>query len=127
MLSSLAHRKAFMNLKNLSNTELHLQCQFLAKKERLATADMLWHLKENQKRMLFAEMGYRDLKEYCVKELKYSEGSAWRRISAMRLLAEIPELESKIQSGDLNLSQISLAQMVWPRKNGHAVMRLVSA
>jgi 5-methylcytosine-specific restriction endonuclease McrA len=71
---------------------------------------VLWHLRENERRMLFAQMGYRDLKEYCVKELKYSEGSAWRRISAMRLLKEIPEVEAKIQTGELNLTQVTMAQ-----------------
>ncbi len=60
--------------------------------------------------MLYAQLGYKDLKEYCIKELKYSEGSAWRKISAMKLLVEIPEMESKIESGDLNLTQISMAR-----------------
>jgi len=99
-----------MNLKNLSNHELHLQTKSKAETERLSTMQVLWHLRENERRMLYAEMGYRDLKEYCVKELKYSEGSAWRRISAMRLLKEVPEMEVKIQSGDLNLTQISMAR-----------------
>jgi len=99
-----------MNLKNLSNHELHLQTKSKAETERLSTMQVLWHLRENERRMLYAEMGYRDLKEYCVKELKYSEGSAWRRISAMRLLQEVPEVEVKIQSGDLNLTQVSMAR-----------------
>ncbi len=99
-----------MNLKNLSNVQLHQQTQMTAEKERLTTIELLWHLRENEKRMLYAQMGYRDLKEYCVKELKLSEGSAWRRISAMRLLQEIPEIETKIKSGDLNITQISMAR-----------------
>ncbi len=99
-----------MILKNLSNIQLHRQTQVTAEKERLATIDLLWHLRENEKRMLYAQMGYRDLKEYCVKELKLSEGSAWRRMSAMRLLQELPEIETKIQSGDLNLTQITMAR-----------------
>jgi hypothetical protein len=99
-----------MNLKNLSNSELHLQTVSKANCERLATLEVLWHLRENERRLLYAEMGFRDLKEYCVKELKYSEGSAWRRISAMRVLKEVPEIQEKIQSGNLNLTQISLAR-----------------
>jgi hypothetical protein len=99
-----------MNLKFLSNTELHLQTKSKTEQERRQTIEILWHLRENEKRMLYAEMGFRDLKEYCVKELKYSEGSAWRRISAMRLLKEMPEVEQKIQAGDLNLTQISMAR-----------------
>ena len=99
-----------MNLKYLSNNELHQRTQSVAEKERLTTIELLWHLRENEKRMLYAQMGFRDLKEYCVKELKLSEGSAWRRISAMRLLQEIPDVQNKILCGDLNLTQISMAR-----------------
>jgi 5-methylcytosine-specific restriction endonuclease McrA len=99
-----------MNFKNFSNQQLHLHTISKVEQERLSTIEILWHLCENEKRMLFAEMGYRDLKEYCVKELKYSEGSAWRRISAMRLLNEVPEMEEKIHAGELNLTQFSLAR-----------------
>lgn len=99
-----------MKLKHLSNNDLHSQTKSIAEKERLSTIEVLWHLRENERRMLYAQMGYRDLKEYCVKELKYSEGSSWRRIGAMRLLQELPEVENKIQTGELNLTQISLAK-----------------
>ncbi len=99
-----------MILKHLSSEILHAKTKSIAEKERLTTIEVLWHLRENERRMLYAQMGYRDLKEYCVKELKYSEGSAWRRISAMRLLQELPEVEEKIQTGELNLTQISLAK-----------------
>ncbi len=75
-----------MNLTNLSNDELHRNTQWLAEKERLTTIEILWHLREVEKRMLYAEMGYPDLKTYCVKELRYSEGAAWRRISSISAL-----------------------------------------
>jgi 5-methylcytosine-specific restriction endonuclease McrA len=102
--------KEKMNLKNLSNDELHQNARALAEKERLTTIEVLWHLREIEKRMLYAEMGYQDLKTYCVKELKYSEASAWRRISSMRMLAELPEVEEKIERGELNLTQVSMAR-----------------
>lgn len=99
-----------MNLKHLSNHELHQQTKHKADGERLATIELLWHLREIERRMLYAQMSYRDLKEYCVKELKLSEGSAWRRINAMRLLKEVPEVECKIQSGELSLTQVTMAR-----------------
>lgn len=99
-----------MNLKHLSNSDLHQHTKQKAEGERHATIELLWHLREVERRMLFAQMSYRDLKEYCVKELKLSESGAWRRINAMRLLKEIPEVESKIQSGDLNLTQVTMAR-----------------
>ncbi len=99
-----------MNLKHLSNEELHTRTLAVANQERMTTVEVLWHLKENNKRLLYAKKGYRDLKEYCIKELKYSEGSAWRRISAMKLLVEVPEIQEKIESGNLNLTQLNMAQ-----------------
>jgi len=99
-----------MNLKHLSSEELHKSTLTAVSKERMSTVEVLWHLRENEKTMLYAKMGYRDLQEYCVRELKYSEGSAWRRISAMKLLKEVPEIKEKIESGDLNLTQLSMAK-----------------
>lgn len=99
-----------MNLRHLSNSDLHQQTKHKADNERLATIELLWHLREVERRMLYAQMGYKDLNEYCVKELKLSGSSAWRRINAMKLLKEIPEVESKIRSGDLNLTQVTMAR-----------------
>ncbi len=109
-IEALLNLNPLSNLKSFSNQKLHLETMSEAEHERSRTIRVLWLLRENERRMLYAQMGYRDLKEYCVKELKYSEGSAWRRISAMRLLKEVPEVEAKIQSGDLNLTQVSMAQ-----------------
>src|SRR5690606_12719200 len=83
--------------------------------ERKITTKILHALCEIEKRMLHAEMGYPSLYEFCVKELGYSEGSAYRRISAMRLLSSLPEdlrkeTENKIESGKLNLSTVSSIQ-----------------
>jgi hypothetical protein len=99
-----------MNLKHLTDDELHSSNVAAASRERMTTIEVLWHLRENNRRMLYAKMGYRDLKEYCVKELKYSEGSAWKRISAMNALVEVPEIKEKIESGSLNLTQLSMAR-----------------
>jgi hypothetical protein len=99
-----------MNLKHLTDDELHSSNVAAAGRERMTTIEVLWHLRENNRRILYAKMGYRDLKEYCVRELKYSEGSAWKRISAMKALVEVPEIEEKIESGSLNLTQLSMAR-----------------
>lgn len=99
-----------MTLKDLTNEDLHSKTKSVADHERLTTIQILWHLRENERRMLYAQMGYRDLKEYCIKELKYSESSAWRRICAMRVLQELPDVAEKIRKGDLNLTQISLVR-----------------
>lgn len=99
-----------MNLKNLGDRDLISQTKDLVQSERDVLTRILHHLREIERRKLFCDFGCGSLFEYAVKELKYSEGQAGRRIQAMRLLKEIPELEEKIQSGALSLSNISQAQ-----------------
>ncbi|MFP5385668.1 MAG: HNH endonuclease [Bacteriovoracia bacterium] len=96
-----------MNLTHLTDLVLLADTKKLASKEREMTLKVLHHLKEIDKRKLYSDLKYRSLYEYCLMELKYSEGSAIRRIVAARLLNELPEIELKIVSGDLSLMNIS--------------------
>jgi hypothetical protein len=98
-----------MNLKSVSNSELRSNTKNLVKKETLIGIEVLWHLREIDSRKSFAEWGHSNLYVYCMDELKYSRGSAHRRIASMKLLREVPEIEQKIESGDLNVSTISQA------------------
>ena len=98
------------NLKLLSNEFLLNQTRALAAEERKLTTRMLWHLREIEERRLFAERGYPSLFEMCVRELGYSEATAQRRIAAMRLIREIPELQTKLESGELKMGQVSQVQ-----------------
>jgi hypothetical protein len=80
------------NLKSLSNEVLLQNTQALVAEERKLTTQVLWHLNEIQRRRLYAEHGYGSLFEYTVQCLGYSEAAAGRRIAAMRLLVEVPEI-----------------------------------
>lgn len=99
-----------MNLSFLKDQELLSQTKEAVKSERLALTQVLHHLKEVERRKLFCDLGHQSLFEYCIKDLGYSNGQAGRRIQAMRLLKEIPEIESKIEKGSLNLSHLSQVQ-----------------
>lgn len=99
-----------MDLRSLTDKSLHEKTQALVKNEREITLQVLQHLREVERRSLFATLSYSSLFEYAVKELKYSESAALRRISSMRLLRELPELEKKVESGALPLSTLSQAQ-----------------
>ena len=96
-----------MKLSHLTNEILLLDTKNLAVAERVATTKLLHHLKEIDRRKLFSDLKYSSLFDYCVRELGYSEGSAQRRIVAARMLAEIPEIEAKIKTGKLTLTNIS--------------------
>ena len=97
-------------IRSLRDTELLASTKSLVEREREITTRVLRHLAEIERRKLFAELRCGSLFEYAVRELRYSEAAAARRIQAMRLLREIPALEEKIESGALSLSNISQAQ-----------------
>ena len=99
-----------MNLKILTDQQLLSDTQSLVKAERELLTKVLSHLKEIERRRLYSELGYQSLFDYAVRHLNYSEGQAGRRIQALRLIKEFPEVEQKIESGALNLTNISQAQ-----------------
>jgi hypothetical protein len=97
-------------LRAFKDSELISSTQKLVREERSVTMSVLRHLAEIERRKLYCDYRCGSLFEYAVKELKYSEGAASRRIQAVRLLSELPELAPKIESGVLNLSNVSQAQ-----------------
>ncbi len=99
-----------MNLKHLRDDELLTLTKDLVQMERTTLTKILHHLREIERRRLYSDLGCASLFEYAVKHLQYSEGQAGRRIQAMRLIKEIPEIEQKIESGALSLSNIAQAQ-----------------
>ena len=97
-------------LRAFSHDELLERTKKLAETERRISVEILHHLAEIERRRAFAKLGYGSLWDYTLKELKYSEGAAYRRISAMRALRNHPELEEKIQTGDLSVTTVSQVQ-----------------
>jgi len=97
-------------MKHLSNTELDQEFAVVVKTERKITHDVLLYIQEINKRSLHLSFGYESLRDYLIKRHRYSEGSANRRIGAMRMLTEVPEVSEKIIEGSLNLSQLAVAQ-----------------
>jgi 5-methylcytosine-specific restriction endonuclease McrA len=101
----------------LSNEALLRNTQTLVTEERKLTTEILWHLHEIQVRRLYAEKGYRSLFEYAVQALGYSEAAAGRRIAAMRLLLDVPEIEPALKTGHVSLSTLSTIQSFIQRKD----------
>jgi hypothetical protein len=82
----------------------------LACEEKRIGIEVLHHLREIDARKLFASLGFSSLFLYCTQELKYSEGGAYRRIAATRLLRDVPEYEEKLQSGAVSVATLSQVQ-----------------
>ena len=101
----------FMNsIRSLKDADLLSTTKSLVQKERAVTMEVLRHLQEISRRKLYADLKYASLFDYAVHELGYSEAAASRRIQAVYLIREIPEVATKIESGALNLSNVCQAQ-----------------
>lgn len=108
-----------MNLKNISNHELISRMQKLVSSERKITHLVLLHILEIENRRLYAELGYESLFTYLTKHLGYCEASAYRRMQSARLLKQVPGISQKLESGSLNLSQLTQVQKCIKEENGN--------
>ncbi len=97
-------------LRKLNLRQLDLRIKDLAARDRELLHEILLTIKEVDAREIYLVMGYPSLFQYLTEEVGFTNGSAQRRIDAARLLQEIPELGLKIQSGEINLTQVTLLQ-----------------
>src|SRR5947209_6519491 len=97
-------------LRFLDSETIHQATVRLASEERAITERLLYHLREIERRRIYLAHECGSLHEYCTKILKYSEGSATRRVNASRLLGSVPEISEKILDGTVNLSNLAMTQ-----------------
>ncbi len=99
-----------MNLKNATDAEILNGLEKLTKSERKITHLILWHILEVEGRKLFLQAGYDSVYKYLTRHLGYSEGAAYDRMQAARLLRQVPTVATKIESGTINLTQMVKVQ-----------------
>jgi len=97
------------SLQSLKNPELLLELKTLVATETSTTAQIIALLEEVERRQLHLEQGYTSLFAFAVGYLKYSEPQAQRRISAMRIIRNEPELKAKVESGAIPLTTLNQA------------------
>ena len=109
-------QKYSSEVRKLNNQQLLSQTKLLVQKERNTHIQVLHHLDEIDSRKLYLELGFSSLFDYAVKELGYSEGAAYRRIKAMKLCRDLPDTESRLQSGKLSLSSACQLQAFFEKQ-----------
>lgn len=113
-----------MNFKNISDRVLLEKTESLVQQERELLTQILHHLREIESRRLFSSLGFSSLFDYAVRRLKYSEDQAARRIAAMRLLKELPEIEEKIETGALTLTNLGMAQTLFRHDHKKSIQNI---
>lgn len=98
-----------MDLRHLTDRVLLKDIKALVTREREVTSMILHHLREIEVRKAYSDLGFSSLFDYCVRELGYSEPAASRRVNASRLIKDFPDLEEKINSGALTLTNMAEA------------------
>jgi hypothetical protein len=97
--------------------DIHNQTLALVKQERLLTGLIIANLQKIQDQNLHLKMGYSTLFEYCTKALGYAEPCAYRRISAIKVARQIPEVTAQLDAGTLSLTSVAMAQSFFASAN----------
>lgn len=80
--------------------------------ERKITLQILHLINEAHSRRLYASTGFSTPFEWLTKEFGYSAAAAMRRLDSARALREVPSIEKKIETGEVNLTNLAKAQSV---------------
>lgn len=94
------------------------------KTERKITHQVILTIREIDITQSYREMGYSSLFNYLVNGVKYSASAAHRRISAARFSKRCPEVETKVQEGKINLSQIALVESAIKQEERKAFVKV---
>lgn len=96
------------HLAKLTDTELISSLKALVKAERSRSVDILKHLNEMDRRKVAENSGFPSLFDYCVRELRYVNGTAARLIHAARAAKKYEVLYKTMGRGLLSVTTVSM-------------------
>ncbi|HET7496709.1 MAG TPA: hypothetical protein VFM00_00260 [Candidatus Eisenbacteria bacterium] len=96
------------SLTHLSDAVLLRNLRIILARNGQLTAALLAHLGEVDARRLYAPAGFSSMFAYCLRELRFAEGPAWRRIQAARAARRFPVLFEAVAEGRIHLTAVCL-------------------
>ena len=109
-------------LSHLSDQSLLRELKSLVTQDRATTALLIAHLGEVDSRRLYAPAGYPSMYEYCLRELRFSEQTAFKRIRVARVARQFPAIHGMLADGRLNLSAIVMLTGYLTPGNGEELL-----
>ena len=100
-MTNVIERRRFSEL---GDQQLLEQTRRLAANQRCLEVHILDHLDEIDRRGLALRRGFSSLFDYAVRELRFSDAAAQRRIQAMRLCRRHGWVRASLQSGELSMT-----------------------
>ncbi len=102
---------------SLSDAQLVARVKHLVRYESHATAELVAHLAEFDKRQLYLGAGCRSLFTYCVQVLHLSEHAAYNRIEAARIARRFPVVLVRLARGDVHLTAVQMLASILTPEN----------
>src|SRR5215471_17429808 len=94
----------------LSDTELLARIPAMVHAERIASADVIEHLMEVERRHLYLEQACSSLYTYCCERLGYTEDAALKRARVARLAVRLPRVLDELRNGAIHLTGLFLLE-----------------
>jgi hypothetical protein len=111
-----------MRFSEMSNEEvLAVLKSFVGEGNRIV-AKVIATLAEVEERRMYLELACSSMFVFCVKKLGFSEGEAFRRITAARLVRRFPAILDAIASGRVHLSTVVLLRDHFSDENVEALL-----
>jgi hypothetical protein len=106
-----------MRFSEMSNEEVLTSLKSLVGEGNRILADVIAYLAEVEERRIHLELACSSMFDFCLKKLGMSDGEAFRRIAAARLVRRFPGVLDAIASGIVNLSSIVLLRDYFTEDN----------
>src|SRR5689334_7965601 len=103
-----AELRCRMNFANLSDDEVLSFLKTACAEERRLLVQVIVTLVEVEDRRIHLERACSSMFDFCTRKLGMSEGQAFRRITAARLVRRFPGLLQRIERGEIHLAALLL-------------------
>ncbi|MEK7837217.1 MAG: hypothetical protein AAB328_04460, partial [candidate division NC10 bacterium] len=90
--------------------------------ERTATAEVIAHLAELDRRRLYLEQACSSLYSFCIERLGYSEEAAMKRVRVARLAQRLPRVIDELETGAIHLTGLYLLSQHLTDDNASALL-----
>jgi hypothetical protein len=108
----------------LSDAELLARIPTIVQAERIASADVVEHLMEVERRRLYLDQACSSLYTYARERLRYSEDAALKRARVARLAVRVPRVLDELRSGAIHLTGLFLLERYLNDENAEELLAL---
>ncbi|AKU95583.1 hypothetical protein AKJ09_02247 [Labilithrix luteola] len=110
----------------MSNEEILVELKSFVGAESRSLARLIVYLVEIEERRLHLELACSSMFDFCTRRLGFSEGEAFRRLTAARLVRRLPVLLDAIASGRIHLSSLVLLRDLLTETNVDEILAAAS-